>query len=192
MRIPLFLGFLTVSAYAQQDGRVRAGETPPPPLRGEIHSIADPMVLRFFKDLCVKADAIVEGVVETAASRLMPGPAHVETDFWIAVDRVIKGPVDLHKLVVSEMGGTYGELHLIMNYPLLETGQRYVLFLYADTRPGVPPVPGLPRFSAEIFYGTFIVDGGKLRPIVNDRFQGKYTGMTPDEFATTIAAELEP
>jgi hypothetical protein len=193
MRIPLFLGFLAVSAYAQQDGRVRAGETPPPPLRGEIHAIGDPMALRSFKDLCVKADAIVEGVVETAASRLMPGPAHVETDFWIAVDRVIKGSADAHKLVVSEMGGTYGELHLIMNYPLLQTGQRYVLFLYADKRLGVPPIPGLPRFNAEIFYGTFIVDGGTIRPIiVRSPLLEKYTGMTPDEFAIAIAAELKP
>src|SRR5579863_6761027 len=190
MRVFLFLGFLAVSAHAQQDGRVRAGETPPPLLRGEVHAIADPMALRSFKELCMKADAIVEGAVETAASRLMPGSAHVETDFWVAVDQVIKGPAGTHKLVVSEMGGTYGELHLIMNFPLLQTGQRYVLFLYTDKRPGVPPVPGLPRFSAEIFYGTFIVDGGKIRPVFNDPFEGKYTGMTPDEFAAAIGKEL--
>jgi hypothetical protein len=48
------------------------------------------------------------------------------------------------------MGGTFGELHLIMNFPLLQRGERYVLFLYADKRPGVPPAPGLPRYKAEI------------------------------------------
>jgi len=191
MRLFLFLGFLAVSASAQQDGRVRAGETPPPPVRGEIHAIADPAPLRSFKDLCVRADAIVEGLVETAASRRMSGPALVETDFWIAVDRVIKGPADAPKLVVSERGGTYGDLHLMMNFPLLQTGQRYVLFLYTDQRPEVPPFPGLPRFRAEIFYGTFFVDGGAIRPLVRDPFQGKYTGMTPDEFALAISAELK-
>ena len=36
---------LAASAFAQQEGRLRAGETPPQPLRGEIHGIADPMML---------------------------------------------------------------------------------------------------------------------------------------------------
>jgi hypothetical protein len=55
-------------------GRFLAGEEPPQPLRGEIHAIADPVLLRSFKELCDRADAIVEGVVETDASRMMPGP----------------------------------------------------------------------------------------------------------------------
>lgn len=183
---------LAANLLAQQEGHRRAGEQPPPPLRGEIHAIADPAALRSFKDLCDKASAIVEGIVETDASRMMPGNGmHIETDFWIAVGRVIKGPVDTPKIVVSEMGGWFGELHLIMNCPLLQKGERYVLFLYADKRPGVPPVSGLPRYEAEIFYGTFRVDAGKIQPFFHDSFRGQYTGLTVDAFAAEIAGQLK-
>jgi hypothetical protein len=183
---------LGAPAFPQQTGRVRAGEVPPQPLRGEIHAIADPAPLRSFKELCDRADAIVEGVVETDASRMMPGRGdHIETDFWIAVSRVFKGSVDTPKIVVSEMGGTFGELHLIMNFPLLRRGERYVLFLYADKRPGVPPVPGLLRYEAEIFYGTFRVDAGKTQLFFRDPFEGKYTGLTLEAFAGEITAALK-
>ena len=195
MRLLLNMGLLVTleaSAFAQQTGRLRAGEEPPRPLRGEIHAIADPAPLRSFKDLCDRAAAIVEGVVETDASRMMPGRGTpIETDFWITVDRVLKGPMDTPKIVVSEMGGTFGELHLIMNFPLLQRGERYILFLYADKRPGIPPVNGLPRYEAEIFYGTFKVDAGKIRPFFNDPFEGRYTGLTPEAFAVEIAAEVK-
>jgi hypothetical protein len=143
--VPLGLTLaLAAGAYAQQDGRVHAGEQPPQPQRGDIHGFADPGPMRSFTQLCGKADAIVDGVVETDASRLMPGPGRalsIETDFRIAVSRVLKGSIDTSELVVSEKGGTVGELHLIMNFPLLQTGNRYILFLYADKRPGVPRFP---------------------------------------------------
>jgi hypothetical protein len=190
--VPWGLTLALAACASAQNGRVRAGEEPPQPQRGEIHAIADPAPIRSFKELCGKADVIVEGVVETDASRLMPGRAtHIETDFWVAVDRVLKGSIDTPELVVSEMGGTFGELHLIMNFPLLQRGGRYVLFLYAEKRPGIPPVPGLPRYQAEIFYGTFKVVAGKIQPFLRDPFQGKYTGLTSDGFAAEITAELE-
>jgi hypothetical protein len=193
--VPLGLTLaLAAGAYAQQDGRVHAGEQPPQPLRGDIHGFADPGPIRSFTQLCGKADAIVDGVVETDASRLMPGPGRalpIETDFRIAVSRVLKGSIDAPELVVSEKGGTVGELHLIMNFPLLERGERYILFLYADKRPGIPPVPGLSRYEAEIFYGTFKVGEGKIQPFFRSPLEGKYTGLTPEEFAVAIAAELK-
>jgi hypothetical protein len=183
---------LATSAFAQQTGRLGAGEQPPQPLRGVIHGFADPMPVRSFKDLCDRADAIIEGVVEADASRMMPGrDSRIETDFWIAVSRVLKGSVDTPKIVVSEMGGTFGELHLIMNFPLLQRGERYVLFLHADKRPGIPPVSGLPRYGAEIFFGTFKVDAGKIQPLVGYPFEGKYTGLTSEAFAAEITAELK-
>jgi hypothetical protein len=190
MRVLLLLGIVTSIAAAQQN-RVRAGEEPPLPTRGEIHVHSDPMLVRSLSELCARADAIVEGVVETDASRLMSRPSPVETDFWIAINRVLKGSIDTSKLVASQMGGTYGELHLLTNYPMLHTGQHYFLFLNTEKRPGVPAVSGLPRYRAETFYGAFIVDNGRLRSVFNDPFQGTYTGMTPDEFAAEIAAKLK-
>ena len=122
MRFLLF-GFIAVlvplNAVAQ-NARVKAGELPPTPLKGEIHAIADPAPLVSFKVLCEHADLIVEGVVETEATRRLPGRnGNIETDFWIIVTRVIKGPPETTKLVTSELGGTYGELSLMMNYPMM-------------------------------------------------------------------------
>lgn len=190
MPVLLLLGIVTAVAAAQQ-GRVRAGEEPPLPVRGEIHVHADPMLVRSLSDLCARADAIVEGVIETDSSRLMNRSSPVETDLWIAISRVLKGSIDTPKLVASQMGGTYGELRLVTNYPLLQTGQRYFLFLSTEKRPDVPAIPGLPRYRAETFYGAFIVDTGRIRPVNNDPFQGRYTGMTPDEFAAEITADLK-
>ena len=137
-KVPLLLA-LAATVFAQQAARLRVGDEPPQPLRGELHAIADPAPLRSFKELCDRAAAIVDGVVETGASRMMPGRGtHIETDFRITISHVFKGRVDAPKIVVSEMGGTFGGLHLIMNFPLLQRGERYVLFLYAERRQNIP------------------------------------------------------
>ena len=180
------------ACFAQQSGRVLGGQEPPPPMRGEVQAIADPAPMRSFGELCKRVDLIVDGTVETDAARMMPSRGvHIETDFWIKVDRVLKGSVDTDKIVVSEMGGAVGDLRLIMNFPLLQRGQRYVLLLYTDKRPGIPPVPDLPRYQAEIFYGTFFVDAGYIHPVFINSFGAKYTGMAVEVFAAEIAAELK-
>jgi hypothetical protein len=190
MLLPLGLT-LALAASAQQDGRVREGERPVPPQHGEFHAIADPALIRSFRELCGKADAIVEGVVNSDMPRLISGRApRVETDFGVSVDRVLKGPTDTPEIAVSEMGGTFGDFHLIMNFPLLQRGTRYVLFLYADKREGIPPIPGLPRYLAQIFYGTYRVEEGRIQPFFLDRFP-EYTGLTTEAFAAEIYAELK-
>jgi hypothetical protein len=180
------------ACFAQQTGRVLGDQEPPQPVRGEVRGFADPARIRSFGELCKRVDLIVEGTVETDAARMMPGRGlPIETDFWIKVDRVLKGSVDTDKIVVSEMGGTVGDLRLKMNFPLLQRGQRYVLLLYTDKRPGIPPVPDLSRYRAEIFYGTFFVDAGYIHPVVINSFEAKYTGMAVEVFAAEIAAELK-
>jgi hypothetical protein len=167
---------------------VRAGEIPPQPLHGEVHLIADPMPLRSFKDLCEKADLIVDGVAETEASRLTSNrAANIETDFWIAVNRVLKGPAETRKVVVSEIGGTVGDLRVIPNYRLLQRGERYILFLYTDKRTDVPKIEGLARYRDDTFYGQFHVTDGKIE---GPRTHAKYDGMTPDALAAEIMVQL--
>jgi hypothetical protein len=157
---------LATSAFAQQTGRLGAGEQPPQPLRGVIHGFADPMPVRSFKDLCDRADAIIEGVVEADASRMMPGrDSRIETDFWIAVSRVLKGSVDTPKIVVFEMGGTFGELQLIMNLPLLQRGERYVLFLHADGGPASLRFPVYPDTGPRSFSERSKSTRGRLNPL---------------------------
>jgi hypothetical protein len=183
----LFLFGLTLAfaASGQQNGVIRGGEQPPHPQRGEFHAIADPAPLRSFKELCGKVDAIVEGVVNSDAPRMIRG--RVDTDFRLSVDHALKGSIDTPEILVSEMGGTFGELHLIMNFPLLQKGQRYILFLYADKRDSVPSVAGLPRYLAEIFYGTYKVEGGRIQPFFGNRFP-EYAGLTTEAFAAEIDA----
>ena len=64
------------------------------------------------------------------------------------------------------------------------------MFLYADKREGIPPVPGLPRYLAEIFYGTYKVEAGQIQPFFQDPFP-KYTGLTTEAFAAEIDPELK-
>src|SRR6266436_1777419 len=91
MRKRICIGIIlpvVLTTASGQSGRPRAGEQPPQPLRGEIHFFADSAPLRSFQEVCEKSDAIVEGMAETAAARLMPGQmARVETDMWIGVTR---------------------------------------------------------------------------------------------------------
>lgn len=182
---------IAAGAVPAQDTRPIVGSPPVAPLKGQIHAIADPAPLRSFKDLCEHADLIVEGVIETVASRRMPGRnGNIETDYWIAVNRVIKGPPETRKVVTSELGGTFGELQVVMNYPLMQRGERYVLFLYADTYAGRPRIPGLTRFRDDVFYGRYLIANGKVHLNLPASDNKEYDGMTVEAFASEIAAQL--
>jgi hypothetical protein len=192
MKRNLLLWVVVIAAgiAAAQESRQMVGAPPATPLKGQIHAIADPAPLRSFRDLCEHADLIVEGVVETLASRRMPGiHGNIETDYWVAVKRVIKGPPETRKLATSELGGTFGELQVVMNYPLMQRGERYVLFLYTDTYADRrPQIPGLARYRDDVFYGRYLVDNGKVRLNLPASDNKKYDGMTVDAFAAEIAA----
>lgn len=194
MRIGLWIGIILPAVMIPapgQNARLRAGEEAPQPLRGEVHFFADPAPLRSFQELCEKSDAIVEGVVETAAARMiLPSRmARVETDAWIGVTLVLKGP-NARKVVVAEDGGTFGELRMIGNYPLMQRDERYILFLWKDTRPGIPPIEDLPRYRIyNIAFGKYPVDHGKIH-LANGGF-AQYNGATVDAFSAEIAAQLK-
>ena len=182
---------IAAGTVAAQESRPIVGAPPQAPLKGQIHAIADPAPLRSFRDLCEHADLIVEGVVETVATRRMPGRnGNIESDYWIAVNRVIKGPPETHKLVTSELGGTFGELQVVMNYPLMQPGERYVLFLYADKDSNRPQIPGLTRYRDDVFYGRYLVDNGEVHLNLPVSYNKKYDGMTVGAFASEIAAQL--
>jgi hypothetical protein len=182
---------LPMMAVGQPTGRLKAGEEPPYPLKGDMHAIADPAPLRSFKDLCDRVAMIVEGVVETDAARQVSGPnAKIETDFWIAVDRVFKGPPEARRLVTSEMGGTFGEARLLMNYPLMRRGERYILFLYKNNSPDRPPVADLMRYTDDVFYGRFLIEDGTVR--LNSPYSSSlpYNGTPVEAFRRAILMQL--
>jgi len=194
MRSPKWFGILPIFfiTASGQEGKVHVGEQPPPPLRGEFRVMVDPAPLRSFQELCEKSDAVVDGVAETAAARMTPGRgAGVETDVWIGVTRVLKGPAEMHKVVIAEAGGTFGELRVITNYPPLQRDERYILFLWKDTRPGIPPVGDLPRYRIyNMAFGEYPVEDGKIH-LAKGGFT-KYDGVSVDAFSAEIATQLKP
>jgi hypothetical protein len=92
MWIGMILAVALITASGQ-DKPSREGEAPRQPLR-QVRSFVDYAPLRSFQELCENSDAIIEGVAESAAARMMPGlmPAleRVETDAWIGITRVLK------------------------------------------------------------------------------------------------------
>jgi hypothetical protein len=92
--------------------------------------------------------------------------------------------------VVAEDGGSFGELHMIGNYPLMQHDERYILFLWRDTRSGIPPLPDFPRYRIyNIAFGKYPVDHGKIH-LVKGGFT-KYDGLTVEAFSAEIAAQLK-
>ena len=180
----------------------RAQKEPPLPPDRVAHGMVVPKPLLSSKALCERADMIVEGVVERSAVTSTNdglGGGSNQTYFLIAVSRVIKGPPDTHNLVASETGGALEGLRQVMNYPLMQTGERYVLFLYSDNRVdpaylpglfGLPYIPGLARYRDDIFYGRYLVDKGQVRLHLPKSDHTQFDGLTPEAFAHEIAAQL--
>jgi hypothetical protein len=135
-----------VSAAQNQSGRRTVG-SPPPELRGVIHAFADSFESpQSLSQMLKMADVIVEGSVQSifpARLRQVSDPASVETDALFIVDRVLKGkPESLRSLVIRQFGGKFGDVEVVVEYhPLLQLGDRHILFLEHDSNPVVPTYP---------------------------------------------------
>jgi hypothetical protein len=148
---------LVSSALGQADtGRVGAGQEPPwPPERGTVKFIGDPVAMPPalankppLERLCDFSDIVIEGIVTTAFPARSPIQGMLYTDFLISVSRVLKGPDTLRQIMVSQMGGSVGDFHLVTDrYALMQPGQRFILFLQNDNRPSTPRRPGIPPYS---------------------------------------------
>jgi hypothetical protein len=147
---------LVSSALGQADtGRVRAGQEPPwPPERGTVKFIGDPVAMPPalankppLERLCDFSDIVIDGIVTTAFPARSPIRGMLHTDFLISVSRVLKGPDTLRQIMVSQMGGSVGDFHLVTDrYALMQPGQRFILFLQNDNRPSTPRRPGIPPY----------------------------------------------
>ena len=72
----------------------------------------------------------------------------------------------------------------------MQRDDRYILFLWKDTRLGIPPIADLSRFRIyNIAFGKYRIDHGKIH-LGNDGFT-KYDGLTVDAFSAEIAAQLK-
>jgi hypothetical protein len=147
---------LVSSALGQVDSaRVKAGQEPPwPPAHGTVKFIADlpplPPALKNkppFERLCDSSNLIIDGIVTSAFPSRSPSRGTLQTDLLISVSRVFKGPETLRQIMVSQMGGSTGDFHLVTDqYALMQSGERFVLFLQDDNRPSTPRRPGIRPF----------------------------------------------
>jgi hypothetical protein len=136
---------------------------------GEIQVTLDVYMLGdTLADLVDQSPLTVEGTVE---SSLLPSrqpdaarhPTHIETDAVFLIDKFIKGSLPGHKIVIAEHGGTVGQLRINTGEPLLQRGDRMILFLQPDNRGFLKPIAGMPRYTVVgAWNGKFKVEKGKI------------------------------
>lgn len=147
----------------------------------EVHVILDPTFGgSTLEDLARESALVVEGTVERSNLPVrQPSashPDHIETDSIFRIDKLIwQAPParkTLSKVVISEYGGTLGQLTVIPDEPLLQPGERMMLFLQPDDRTFLKPIPGLPRYSiVGIWSGKFKIKDGKIQVPVNSNLR---------------------
>jgi hypothetical protein len=134
---------------AQSPQPPKSQSTLPPP---EPHGIGQLQVTvipepRSLKQLTDTSTLIIEGIVGT----VMPSRGNrnlIETDSVINITQTLKGSAQGSAIVVSQIGGTLGDLtNKPTQYSLVRQGEQYILCLQMDERTTVPPVVGLKRYT---------------------------------------------
>jgi hypothetical protein len=186
---------LAATAGSAQSRRDTTGTAPPP--GGRAILIADPAFTpNSLKELVEKADLILDGEVASVLPTRLGNPERstsLETDSVILITKVLKGgePPSTHRIIMSQPGGKRGGLEVVpSDDPLVEKGERYILFLTADNRPNLPDYPGMPRFYLTgAWNGKFNVRQGNIK--TNPRSTAGVRGhedLPVDAFLGRIAA----
>jgi hypothetical protein len=162
----LSLMLLGIGFSALAQNRATA-TTPHPDLGKAIVHIAPSFTPQSIADLVRKAGLVVEGIVDNAGeSRLVQpaDPASVETEFLVNVAGVLKGDTKPARIVVAQMGGVHGSLVVTPAEDAhMRQGERYILFLTRDDRPGLEQISGLPRFLVTgVWSGRFKIGDGRI------------------------------
>jgi hypothetical protein len=119
------------------------------------------------EDLSRESPLIVEGTVDTSnfpTRQPDPGnPQRMETDVVFLVSKILKGDLSPQKtfprVVISQTGGTVGQLTIETDEPRLAQGEHDILFLQPDARPNLKNIAGLPRYIVVgVWFGKFRVE----------------------------------
>jgi hypothetical protein len=198
----LILWLAVAAPCIAQDGRVRAGQEPPwPPSRGTLEFIPHPARLPRalaneppLERLCDSSDLVIDGLVTTGFPSRSPSRGNLQTDFLISVTQVLKGPATLRQVIVSQMGGSVGDFHLVTDrYALMQPGERYILFLKNDNRPSTPQRPGIPPYYVTRAWAGLgrVVDGkiqlGTTAPGELSAYEGVAAESLQSEIATVVS-----
>ena len=197
-RLLALSGFLLVflaDRGTAQPARIPAGQDPPPlPAKGSARVFITPLSLPedSLKGLCDASDAIVEGTVDMVLAARTPSPRNVETDSVISVLRVLKGPVALKKVTISQTGGTVGGFVFEpQSYSMMRPSEHYLLFLRSDARPTTPRSANAPPYIVtSSWLGLFPVINGRIRlgPQHPDGIRSPNTGATIETVEAAVSA----
>jgi hypothetical protein len=132
------------------------------------------------KQLTDMSSLIIEGVV----SKVMPerGDGREETDSVINIVQTFKGSAGGSAIVIAQSGGKGTD---IVQYSLVEPGERYILFLLPDDRKALPSVAGLKRYDVTAAWAGLLFVGadGLIHTDAkyNDPLRKKYEGKSKVE-----------
>ncbi len=193
MRLFTFIAlvlFTTAGGWAQE-GRVRLGDSPPSAGVAQLHITPMPgQIPSSLKELSDSSLLIVEATVKAVLPSRETGPRALETDAVLTIKRALKGPSNLREVVVSQRGGSRGNLVVMpVQYALMTPGESYLLFLTNDNRPNIPEVAGFSRYLITgIWSGLFRFQEGRVRTSARkvDRLRSKYEGVTAEELLREV------
>jgi hypothetical protein len=140
------------------------------------------------------ADVVIDGTVQSVLPARKASATNLETDIRIAVGSVLKGPLTNKEIMVSQMGGTVGDLKIVpQQYDLMQPGERYVLFLKRDLRPSTPQVSGVPAYYVlGAWLGLVHVSDNKVHVTPRSpsllQFDGSDVGVFQTEVANTATS----
>jgi hypothetical protein len=188
-------------------GQTRSGNRAPgtPDQPGNMSLFVEPrLVPTSLLDLIRKSELIIDGTVLTPMPSVdtrkiadqSSGPPLLETDSVITVNQVIAGevPGGATTIALAQSGGKLGKWNItVPEDPLVVTGERYILFLNADTRKNAPSSSGLSRYSVlGIWSGKFKVSGGLVQVSAHAQPPLKsFDGNNVNSFIQALKTKIE-
>jgi len=165
---PLIIGMTvaTLSGFAQSSARARRL-----PDGGKITVQVDPTSHpQSLIQLIRISNLIIDGAVTGALPAVNGSPngrtPTIETDSVVTVNSVLKGtvPKNSPSILIEQVGGTWNQWQVTVNGdPMVAAGERYILFLQLDNRPGQASSTGMPRYCvAGVWSGKAKVTNGEV------------------------------
>jgi hypothetical protein len=196
-----FLGLALIALLIHASAKLTPGATQqisPGPGKSHYDGIAPPWPasLEFITD---NAPVVVDATVDSVFPAVEVGPdRRLETDSQLRVDRILKGPLQLTQIVVSQMGGVRGQRKEVASGvdPFMNPGERYILFLQfvpATRLAALPPRNGLPRYDIYLAtWGVFRADHDHVETseALPVELRNQNRGKPLEQFLAEITARL--
>lgn len=139
-------------------------------------------------------DGTVFSVLPAVSTEPDPDIPSAETRSVISVDSVLGGtPPGTDTIQLTQIGGKAGKWDIsVPDDPPVRQGERYVLFLMADTRRDTTNTAGVPRYCIiGVWSGKAKIDGGKVQfpPRANKRLH-EHDNQDVNSFLADVKNEI--